>query len=122
MWRTLLGIVGFGLGMALAGTMIQFCPVWLLLLAGLLGASIGLLTGMVIDARAVAWQAVLGLFGLLFGAPLGGMLVWYFGSFRDTFSGGGLAGLFVGLPGGALLGCALGCWLGRRLDRRRSET
>ena len=62
------------------------------------------------------WKIVLAITGLLVGAFVGLELVaWVCWS---SFDGGGLAGLFVGVPAGALAGCALGLLVGWRVDRR----
>ena len=62
------------------------------------------------------WKAIFGISGLLAGSFIGlELFVW---SFYNSFDGGGIAGILLGLPIGALAGCAAGIVCGLRADRR----
>lgn len=61
-------------------------------------------------------KIILGMIGLLLGAFVGlELAAWIF---WNSFDGGGLAGIFIGLPAGALIGAVLGLLAGRKVDRR----
>jgi len=121
MWKIILAIAGAVVACVTVGAMVQFCPLLVYLLAGLVGGSFGLLLGMMADARRIYWKPVLGILGLMLGAPAGGVLVWMIAAPFDSFSGGGLAGLFLGTPIGAIVGALLGVVLGARVSKYYSS-
>ena len=121
MWKFVLGVGGFVAGGGLAVAFVQFAPIWIPFLAGLLVGNLGVLVGIALDERAFTWRVILGLVGYFFGAALGGFLVWFIVSFRDAFAGGGLAGIFIGIPVGALVGSAVGRSLGSLLAKSPSR-
>ena len=115
MWKWILLIVGFLVGCGVASSYLA-TPIWLI--GGVLGGCFGLAAGLGLDARRFPWLAVCGVLGTAVGAPLGCALFWFIWSSRDSFSGGGLAGMTLGLPVGAVVGCAVGIWLGVRHENR----
>lgn len=93
MWKWISLTIGFIVGCGAASAFLV-APVWLI--GGVLGGSFGLVTGLVSDARRFPRPAVYGVLGAALGAPLGCGAVWFAYSSRDSFSGGGLAGMTLG--------------------------
>jgi len=62
------------------------------------------------------WKVIFGTAGLLTGAFVGlEVLAW---CFHNSFDGGGMAGIIIGVPSGAVAGCVLGVLFGVRTHRK----
>ena len=123
MFKFILGLAGVLVGCALVRSFSHspdplFNFIWFDTPAALMGGSIGLLLGLMLDARRISWKSLAGILGMPGGAVIGFEAVRRLVAPHDSFSGGGLAGMAIGIPVGAMLGCVLGFVLGGLFDKR----
>lgn len=117
LWRYFLAVVGAG-GAVIAVTSSGIdAPVWVTGIYVLLAVGFFFLIGMAIDGFPTLKTTVLSFAGAVTGAPLGYFALQSAFASGDTFSGGGLAGIFVGIPAGMLVGGVVGGACGWRRDR-----